>query len=106
MFSRYSGRFNNDNQTLSLTGLTAGQSYTLSFDLYILDSWDGNSPSVGPDLIDVSIDGQRLLRETFDNQGPDIGAVQTYGASAGIRLQVVPTLTSVNGRPVRTASLA
>src|SRR5262249_12361547 len=65
-FSRFSGRFsNNASQTLNLSGLSAGQSYTLSFDLLVLDSWDGNNLSAGPDLIDVSVDGVSKLRETL-----------------------------------------
>ncbi|MGS0756098.1 beta strand repeat-containing protein, partial [Roseateles sp. GG27B] len=98
-FSRFSGRFNNASQRLNLSGLSAGQTYTLSFDLLVLDSWDGNSPSGGPDLIDVSVDGVSKLHETLANY-PDVNAAQTFRASAGIRLQVVPTLTGTDsGRP-------
>jgi uncharacterized protein YjiK len=97
-FSRFSGRFNNASQTLNLSGLTAGQTYTLSFDLYAIDSWDGNRPDAGPDLIQVSADGQAIFKASFANNYT-AQAVQTYGTSAGIRLQIVPTLTGVNGRP-------
>ncbi|MDH3461143.1 MAG: hypothetical protein OEM00_09250, partial [Burkholderiaceae bacterium] len=93
VFTRFSGRFNNASQTLNLTGLTAGQTYDLSFDLIVLDSWEGSN---GPDLIDVSVDGVSLLNETLANTN----TVQTFRASDGIRLQIVPTLTgTANGRP-------
>ncbi len=76
-FSRFSGRFSdNASQTLSLSGLTAGQLHTLSFDLLVLDTWDGNNPSAGPDLIDVSVDGTSVLRETLANY-PDANSAQT-----------------------------
>ena len=47
-FSRFTGASANASQTLNLTGLSAGQTYTLSFDLYVLDSWDGSNPSAAP----------------------------------------------------------
>jgi len=99
-FTRFSGRFsNNASQALSLSGLSAGQSYSLRFDLLVLDSWDGNNTSYGPDLIDVSVDGVSVLRETLSNVA-DANSAQTLRASAGIGLQVVPTLTGIDsGRP-------
>ncbi|MDB6170971.1 MAG: hypothetical protein JWL59_282, partial [Chthoniobacteraceae bacterium] len=65
-FTRFSGRFGNETQTLALSDLTAGSSYTVVFDLYILDSWDGNG-GAGPDYFNVSVDGAQLLRHTFSN---------------------------------------
>ncbi|MEY2843574.1 MAG: hypothetical protein RI920_1611, partial [Pseudomonadota bacterium] len=93
-FSRFSGRFNNTSQSLNLSGLTAGQTYTLSFDLYALDSWEGsNTNSYGPDQFDVSVDGVSVLRESISNTA---GNAQTLNASAGLRLQIVPTLTGLS----------
>ncbi len=97
-FSRFSGRFSSTSQALSLSGLTAGQTYTLKFDLYVLDSWDGSAPSVGPDQFEVSVDGAVLLRESFANRTGTASA-QSFGASAGVALQIVPTLTAMSGRP-------
>jgi|GEM_PF-187621 len=98
-FSEFSGRFNNNGgQTLSLSGLSAGQNYTVSFDLYALDSWDGSATSNGPDLIDVSVDGVSVLHDTVSNYS--LLNAQSLNASAGIRLQIVPTLTGLSsGRP-------
>jgi hypothetical protein len=98
-FSEFSGRFGNASQVLNLSGLTAGQTYTLSFDLYVLDSWEGSNPGAGPDLIQITADGQQIFRETFANYYPNLLSVQSYGASDGTRLQIVPTLTGINGQP-------
>ncbi len=94
VFTRFSGRFANEAQTLTLGGLTAGQTYTLSFDLYALDSWDGRD---GSDMFQVSADGVVLLRDTIANHAPNQG--QTFNASGGVPLLVVPTLTGTSGRP-------
>ena len=64
-FSAFAGRFDDSGLTLRLTNLVAGTQYTLGFDFYALDSWDGNGG--GPDYFDVSVDGQTLLHETFSN---------------------------------------
>ena len=100
VFSRFSGRFSNGSQSLSLTGLTAGQAVTVTYDLYILDSWDGGAaPSAGPDIFQVSADGAVLTSNTFANYAAYTNqSTQSYGASAGVQLQVVPTLTAT-GQP-------
>ncbi|HEY0806863.1 MAG TPA: hypothetical protein VGD84_17455, partial [Pseudonocardiaceae bacterium] len=56
VFSNFLGRFSSGSATLNLTGLTAGQSCTLTFDLYALDSLDGLSSSAGPDIFQVTDD--------------------------------------------------
>jgi hypothetical protein len=95
-FTRFSGRFSNGlGQALHLNGLTAGQTYALSFDLLVLDSWEGNNTSSGPDLIDISVDGKNLMRETLANYA-DANSAQTFRASPGIRLQIVPTLSGIS----------
>ena len=69
--------------------------FNSSFDLYIIDSWDGNHSSHGPDLFTFNIDGTSLLSATFSNSGtsqsypnnypattnyaPKTGSVYTYG---------------------------
>lgn len=69
------GDFANETATLTLTNLPAHTSLTLSFDLFAIRSWDGNSTDIsqqygplGPDIFDVSIGGgQTLLHTTFSN---------------------------------------
>jgi hypothetical protein len=57
-------------QTIDLTldKLPAHKSITVSFDLYILSSWDGNNPHYGPDRWSLSVEGgPTLLKTTFSN---------------------------------------
>lgn len=88
VFSVFSGRFNNTPQTLTLTNLVPGQSYTIGFDFYALDSWDGNGQN---DTFLVRVNGQNAFSYTFGNynaeppsvaqsfpRGPDEGRAQ-YG---------------------------
>ncbi len=58
-FTRFSGRFGNAAQTLTVGGLTAGEALVLVFDLYILDSWDAVEP------FRVTIDGVLRFDYTF-----------------------------------------
>lgn len=66
---RFLGDFLNDQVQLSLAGLSPHGSVTVAFQLFILNSWDGNSPSAGdplPDVWDLSIvGGPTLLHTTF-----------------------------------------
>ncbi len=63
---RFWGQFVNQTATLSLAGCTPHDYVTLEFDLYVIRTWDGNSPSWGPDVFDVSLgSGETLLHTTF-----------------------------------------
>jgi len=58
-FTGFLGRLGNNTTTLSLTGLGTGtHNVTLTFDLYAIDSWDGDStnPSWGLDYFGISGD--------------------------------------------------
>lgn len=57
--------------------------YTLSFDFYAIDSWDGNNASYGPDRLEVSANDVVKFSESFCNTGdtqtfrePDVGRSQ------------------------------
>ena len=64
-FSQFSGRFGIDRQTLTLSNMVAGVSYSLFFDFYAIDSWDGSS---GPgDYFNVSVDTNQVFHYTFSN---------------------------------------
>ncbi len=65
-FSRFLGNLLNDTATLH-TLLTPGQQYELKFDLYIIDSWDGNDTAWGPDRFRVNVNGVRRFDHTFSN---------------------------------------
>ncbi|MBT7096847.1 tandem-95 repeat protein, partial [Candidatus Poribacteria bacterium] len=74
------GQFGNGTVSLPLSGIPAHSEVTLSFDLYLLNSWDG-SGGAGPDLITVTADETTLLSSTFSNvtNGSDNG-FQSYPA--------------------------
>lgn len=68
---RFLGQFVNDTVTLNLDNLPRHTAVTVSFDVFVLQSWDGNHPTVGPDLWSVGVvGGPSLLRTTFSNSEP------------------------------------
>lgn len=84
IFTKFVGRYSENigntlNNSVSLTlpawsgddtGNPGGGSatpYTLSFDFYAIDSWDGNATLNGPDLFEVIINGVNLFSYTFSN---------------------------------------
>lgn len=86
---RFLGQFNNDLVTLSLTGLPAHDTVSISFDLFILQSWDGNSQNNGPDRWGcgyadniLGIGGTPLLDTSFSNT-EEAGQTQDYPNAFG-----------------------
>lgn len=93
--TQFGGRYSNNSVGLRLNAPDAGksstgtdgedtnrQSYTLQFDFYCLDSWDGNDPKYGKDQFAVSVNSADVFRATFDNVWskksdltPDMGPV-------------------------------
>ena len=65
---KFLGEFGNEGVTLTLTDLANHDFVTVSFDLYVLKSWDGNcGGGVGPDVFSVDVDGTNLTTTTFAN---------------------------------------
>ncbi len=63
---RFRGEFTNTTVTLGLSNLAAHSQITVSFDLYVIRSWDGNSGGTfGPDIWSLAVDGETLLGTTF-----------------------------------------
>ena len=63
---RFLGQFSAEKTTLSLRDLPEHTDATISFDLFVIRSWDGNV--VGPDEFKVSVvGGNTLLDSTFSN---------------------------------------
>ena len=91
-FSRFSGEFVNQSQTLTLGGLQAGQSYRLQFDLYTFNNWQGTTPGNGEDDFNVFADGQPLFHEAFSNSTANLQTYRGYNA-ASLPLQIVPVIT-------------
>jgi hypothetical protein len=80
---RFIGQFSgNESTILSLYNLPSHNEIKVSFDLYIIRTWDGNAPPLpraGPDIWDLSIVGeQTLLHTTFSNTGIEANQNQAY----------------------------
>src|SRR5262245_60886867 len=73
------GPFDNGTESLTLTGLPPHSAVTISFDLDVLESWDGNGPKDGPDLWPAAVtDGPTLQPQpTFGHPGCS-GADQSF----------------------------
>jgi hypothetical protein len=59
---------------LTLTNLPPHTELTLSFDLYIVRSWDGNSPAYGPDRFRLSVESGPVLLDTTLSNNPKTAA--------------------------------
>ena len=60
------GDYSTHTETISLSGLSAHSEIHINFDLYIMDSWDGNSGTYGQDYFGFTVDGVEH-KWTFDN---------------------------------------
>jgi len=62
------GFFHNESFTLKLTDLPKHNTVRVTIDLYIHDSWDGNSRVVdGPDVWKMLVDNEMIVNTTFSN---------------------------------------
>ena len=79
---RYLGPFGNHEVRLTLKDLPAHTNLRVSFDLFVLRSWDGkewSSPGAGPDVWSAEVAGRgKLLRCTFANQPMQFSNQQTF----------------------------
>ncbi|MBU1260621.1 MAG: PEP-CTERM sorting domain-containing protein [Planctomycetes bacterium] len=76
---KFLGQFwGSDTVSLTLNNLPSHAELTVSFDLYIIQSWDGNNDAYGPDIWDLSVSGGPTLLHT------------TFANSVGIRTQSYP----------------
>ena len=73
---RFLGQFWNDTVSLNLANLPQHTSVTVSFDLFVIRTWDGNivedpgfpGEVIGPDVWDMSVvGGTALIHTTFNN---------------------------------------
>lgn len=91
------GQFSNQVVTLTLTNLPAHTNLDVSFDLFIIRSWDGNGPANGPDIWDVSVAGvSNLLHTTF--------SVLDGASSFPIVPQAFPDAFPGGSHPARTGA--
>lgn len=86
------GEFGNEEPTLNLHGLGSHTQVTLTFDLYLIRSWDGNYsyPGVGPDVWAAGYNNSEtskntLINTTFANQpqGSMWDRPQAYPSATG-----------------------
>lgn len=82
------GEFGNEQTQLTLTGLPDHSDVFLSYDLYLLKSWDGNQEIAGPDLFTTAAEDAALLHTTFANVNvwqsyPAFYAEEAYPALTG-----------------------
>ncbi|MBI2375581.1 MAG: VWD domain-containing protein [Deltaproteobacteria bacterium] len=80
------GRFSNGSVTLAFPELRAHNEVTVTFDLFVIESWDGSAGSVGPDRFRFAYVSNgvttTLLDTTFANVGGTVQAYpQNFGAS-------------------------
>lgn len=73
------GRFYNSSIDLALN-TTIGETYTITFDLYCHDSWDGSETTNGwgPDYFVVEAGGTEVFRHTFCHNNPSYGVTYPY----------------------------
>jgi formylglycine-generating enzyme required for sulfatase activity len=94
---RFLGQFGNDTVTLILNGLPPHRAVTVSLDLFVINSWDGNWTSAGPDTWDLGVNGGlTLLHSSFLN-GP-------YGDGYPMTLQSYPDNYPSGEHPARTGA--
>lgn len=74
--TRFLGRFaGNESAKLALEGLPEHTHLKLSFDLHIIQSWDGTNRSWGPDRWKLHVDGRVLLDTVFRNEEEETGSL-------------------------------
>jgi hypothetical protein len=85
---------------LSLKDLPTHDAIELSFDLYVLKSWDGNSPQYGPDRWKLAVAGGPVLLETSFSNNHKVetqGSYQDYpSAKSPPRAEATATNTLGN----------
>jgi len=76
------GTFNESPVTLTLPNAPVNVNMTICFDVWVMDSWDGNSDIHGPDVFSVALSPDRtLLSTTFSNTYDD--PIQSYPKTYG-----------------------
>lgn len=66
-FTTFSKRRTNDKLSLTIDTVN-GQAYSLGFDLYVIDSWDGSDAQWGQDRFNVKVNGVVMFSEFLDNR--------------------------------------
>jgi hypothetical protein len=79
--TRFMGLFFNEKVKLTLDKLPTHKTVVVTFDLYVVRTWDGDGAGAGPDVWGLDLDdGASLIKTTFSNL--DAGT-QTFACKAG-----------------------
>jgi hypothetical protein len=79
--TRFLGQFFNESVKLTVDKLPPHKTVTVTFDLYIIRTWDGNDGAYGPDVWGLNLeDSLPLIKTTFSNQ--EVGN-QIFGCNSG-----------------------
>ena len=95
LYEQTAGPFGNDTAQWTLLNLPEHDQVTVSFTLYIFDSWDGNNLPDGPDLWGFRADGSSIINTAFSNVSsnqqsyPDDYQID-YPAFTGSAMQDLP----------------
>lgn len=76
-YTKFLGRYRATGSELALN-TTPGTRYTVTFDLYTIDSWNGSAKTSGPDVFKVSVDGSDVLSNTFLHDPGSMSSGCTY----------------------------
>ncbi len=76
-YTNFAGRHWTEPLKLALN-TTIGETYSVSFDLYAIDSWDGSHSSYGPDSFNVSVGGTTAFSKTICHGYPSYGMTYPY----------------------------
>jgi ankyrin repeat protein len=88
---RFFGNFGSQAVHLSLPNLPPHHEVAVKFDLFIIDTWDGNDFRYGPDIWRLSVEhGPVLLNTTFANTHEARRAVYSQDEVKNIRIQSYP----------------
>lgn len=91
---KFLGEFGSETVALTLQNLPAHTKLAVSFDLYILKSWDGDRTDFGPDQFYFQLhDGPRLFAGTFSNYSPNQSYPGPSGASYPGRTKAIENNT-------------
>ncbi len=61
------GKLSNNTAAFSVYNLTEHDSITISFDIYIIGTWDGNDKTYGQDVFMLKIDSNEYIKTSFSN---------------------------------------
>ncbi len=99
---RFLGQFTNQTVRLTLTNLPPHTFARVTFDVFVILSWDGNAPPTdGPDIFSVAANGTQLLRTTFNNVYASLGTINPNVARSVAYGQTFPgNYSTSNNSPV------